>query len=85
MHDIRPHCHVTLTYTGGPVAICIVDTEAEHKQTPTYLCDTHTHSLTHSHTGPVAMCNAATEGDVRYLKLLIRCGVNPDVGDYDNR
>jgi hypothetical protein len=25
--------------------------------------------------GAVAMCNAATEGDVRYLKLLIRCGM----------
>ena len=35
--------------------------------------------------GPTAMCNAATEGDVRYLKLLIRCGVDPDVGDYDFR
>jgi ankyrin repeat protein len=35
--------------------------------------------------GPAAMCNAATEGDVRYLKLLIRCGVDPDVGDYDFR
>jgi len=35
--------------------------------------------------GPVAMCNAANEGDVRYLKLLIRCGVNPDIGDYDSR
>ena len=35
--------------------------------------------------GPAAMCNAATEGDVRYLKLLVRCGVDPDVGDYDFR
>jgi potassium channel len=26
--------------------------------------------------GAVEMCNAATEGDVRYLKLLIRCGMN---------
>ena len=30
--------------------------------------------------GPAAMCNAATEGDVRYLRLLVRCGVNPDIG-----
>jgi len=48
----------------------------------------YTHTRTHVtpiHAGPVAMCNAATEGDVRYLKLLIRCGVDPDVGDYDNR
>ena len=29
--------------------------------------------------GAVAMCNAATEGDVRYLKLLIRCGVNASI------
>ena len=35
--------------------------------------------------GAVAMCDAATEGDVRYLKLLIRCGVDPDYGDYDQR
>ena len=31
------------------------------------------------------MCSAATEGDVRQLKILIRCGVHPDSGDYDNR
>jgi len=37
------------------------------------------------HSGPVVMCNAATEGDVRYLKLLFRCGVDPDVSDYDQR
>ena len=30
--------------------------------------------------GPAAMCNAATQGDVRYLRLLVRCGVNPDIG-----
>ena len=28
--------------------------------------------------GVVAMCNAATEGDVRHLKLLTRCGMHPD-------
>ena len=49
---------------------------------------THAHvSLCHSNTftGPVVMCNAAMEGDVRYLKLLTHCGVDPDVGDYDKR
>ena len=29
--------------------------------------------------GAVEMCNAATEGDVQYLKLLIRCGMNASV------
>ena len=28
-------------------------------------------------TGPVEICNAATEGDVRHLRLLHRCGVDP--------
>jgi ankyrin repeat protein len=35
--------------------------------------------------GAVNMCDGANEGDVRYLKLLIRCGIDPDVGDYDQR
>lgn len=35
--------------------------------------------------GPAAMCTAATQGDVHYPKLLVRCGMNPDVSDYDNR
>ena len=30
--------------------------------------------------GPAEMCNAATEGDVRYLRLLVRCGVDPNTG-----
>ena len=37
------------------------------------------------HHGVSSMCSAATEGDVRQLKILSRCGVHPDVGDYDNR
>jgi len=36
-------------------------------------------------TGPVEICNAATEGDVRHLRLLHRCGVDPDTGNYDQR
>uniref|UniRef100_A0A7S4H8T1 Cyclic nucleotide-binding domain-containing protein n=1 Tax=Guillardia theta TaxID=55529 RepID=A0A7S4H8T1_GUITH len=36
-------------------------------------------------TGTIDMCRAAAEGDVRHLSLLHRCGVDPDVGNYDKR
>eukprot|EP00960_Hanusia_phi_P042589 755587-Hanusia_phi.AAC.10 len=35
--------------------------------------------------GPLEACEAASEGDVRHLRLLRRCGIDPDTGNYDNR
>ena len=32
-----------------------------------------------------ALCEAASEGDVDAIKMLLKNGVSPDAGDYDSR
>lgn len=36
-------------------------------------------------TGAVRVCAAASDGDVRTVRLLYECGVDVEQGDYDNR
>ncbi len=38
-----------------------------------------------TNTGAANVCTAASEGDVRTVKLLYEYGVNVETGDYDDR